>query len=174
MVIVPTQRLVVKFDEFLIRIGALNSWIFIAALAAVPVINSFAVDWLVRHNAVNAFAPNAVFAATVPMSAKLVLALLAAPLIETFLFKVALYLLRRLLKLNTLVSILICAFAFALEHPHSVAYAYASFTIGICFASVYVAKSYEGQHPFLVVAAGHALGNAFVLYNVYGMGIFGR
>ncbi|MEN5133438.1 CPBP family intramembrane glutamic endopeptidase [Elizabethkingia anophelis] len=101
------------------------------------------------------------------LTQELFIAIIFAPLIETFVFQSVIYYLVKLFdsflkKYFVSVYLIISSLLFALSHSYSIYYEIATFFIGLIFAYSFLYFKKESNYPILCVAIIHSLYNAFV------------
>ncbi|WP_407485287.1 CPBP family intramembrane glutamic endopeptidase [Elizabethkingia miricola] len=101
------------------------------------------------------------------LTQELFLAILFAPLLETFVFQAVVYYLLKLFdsffkKYFGLVYLIISSILFALSHTYSIYYEIGTFFIGLVFAYSFMYFKKESNYPILCVAIIHSLYNSFV------------
>jgi hypothetical protein len=97
------------------------------------------------------------------LSGKLVLGTLIAPFFETLLFQTVLIYAGRRLGLSQLVTVILTAALFALEHWYLGPTMAWIFVMGVLYSTLYLSRRFIDGHPFLSVMAAHGAGNALLL-----------
>ena len=98
------------------------------------------------------------------------LAVLLAPLVETFIFQMLIIeVVRKIIprpKKNIVLALLLSSTAFALNHPYSLSYIAFTFFVGLVLALAYYLARYRREDAFLLVFCIHSLYNSSAtLYN---------
>ena len=102
----------------------------------------------------------------------LVIAAIAAPLIETLLFQsLIIEIICRIIKrprTNVLIAVLVSSLAFALSHTYSIIYVVFNFFVGIIYALAYYLGRYRKESAIILVFSLHSLDNLVAsLYNMF-------
>jgi len=102
----------------------------------------------------------------------LVIAVIAAPLIETLLFQsLIIEIICRIIKRprnNILLAVLVSSLAFALNHTYSIIYVVFTFFVGIIYAFAYYLGRYRKESAIILVFLLHSLDNLLAsLHNMF-------
>jgi hypothetical protein len=146
-----------QFDQFILWLEKRNPWLLIAIVALVPLCRVV----ILRLQGVFLTLPS--FMERPNLSGKLFLGALMIPFLETVLFQTALIYAGRRLGLSQLVTVILTAALFALEHWYLGPTMAWIFVMGVLYSTLYLSRRYIGGHPFLSVMAAHGAGNALLL-----------
>lgn len=102
----------------------------------------------------------------------LVIAVIAAPLVETLLFQsLIIEIICKIIKRprkNIYIAVITSALAFAFNHTYSISYVIVTFFVGIIYALAYYLGRYRKESPIILVFLLHSMDNLTAsLYNMF-------